>query len=109
MRDFVHVDDAVAVVLWLLDNPEVNGLYNLGTGRARSFADLASAAFAAVGQPPRIDYVDTPEPLRAQYQYFTEARMERLRAAGYAAPFTELEAGVADYVRRFLSQPDRYR
>ena len=109
MRDFVHVDDAVAVVLWLLDHPEVNGLYNLGTGQARSFADLAKAAFAAVGAKPRIDYVETPEALRAQYQYFTEAKMQRLRAAGYTAPFIELEAGVADYVKRFLSQSDRYR
>jgi ADP-L-glycero-D-manno-heptose 6-epimerase len=109
MRDFVHVEDAVKVVLWLLDNPKVNGVYNLGTGKARSFADLARAAFAAAGREPRIDYVDTPEPLRAQYQYFTEARMERLRSAGYTAPFVELEDGVADYVRRFLSQPDRYR
>jgi ADP-L-glycero-D-manno-heptose 6-epimerase len=109
MRDFVHVDDCVAVILWLLDHPEVSGLYNLGTGRARSFVDLARAAFAAAGREPRIDYVETPEPLRAQYQYFTEARMDRLRTAGYTSPFIELEAGVADYVRRFLSQPDRYR
>lgn len=109
LRDFVHVDDAVAVVLWLLDHPEVDGLYNLGTGQARSFADLAAAAFAALGKPARIDYVDTPEALRAQYQYFTQARMERLRAAGYDKPFISLEDGVAGYVKRFLSQPDRYR
>jgi ADP-L-glycero-D-manno-heptose 6-epimerase len=109
LRDFVHVDDAVAVVLWLLDHPGVNGVYNLGTGRARSFADLARAAFAAAGREPSIEYVDTPEVLRAQYQYFTQARMDRLRAAGYDKPFIALEDGVADYVRRFLSQADRYR
>jgi ADP-L-glycero-D-manno-heptose 6-epimerase len=108
-RDFVYVRDCVAVVLWLLDRAEVNGLFNLGTGNARSFADLAQALFSALGQPPRIEYIETPAALRAHYQYFTEARMERLRAAGFAQPFTSLEDGVRDYVERYLSQPDRYR
>ena len=109
LRDFVHVDDCVEVMLWLLENPRVSGLFNLGTGKARSFADLARAVFAAMGKPPLIEYVDTPEAIRAKYQYFTQARMERLRAAGYSRPFTSLEDGVARYVREFLATDDPYR
>jgi ADP-L-glycero-D-manno-heptose 6-epimerase len=108
-RDFVYVRDCVAVVLWLLDRPDVNGLFNLGTGQARSFADLAQALFSALRQPARIEYLDTPPAILAHYQYFTEARMERLRAAGYTQPFTSLEDGVRDYVERYLSQSDPYR
>src|SRR3546814_13444787 len=91
------------------DRPEVSGLFNVGTGQARSFADLAAALFAALDRAPRIDYVDMPAPLRGRYQYFTEARMERLRAAGYRKPFTTLEDGVGRYVRDFLATPDPYR
>ncbi|MGQ9371424.1 ADP-glyceromanno-heptose 6-epimerase [Azospirillum sp. A39] len=108
-RDFIHVDDCVAVMLWLMDNPGVNGLFNVGTGKARSFRDLALATFAAMGLEPRIDYVDMPADLRGKYQYFTQAAMDRLRAAGYAAPFLELEEGVRRYVQDFLAQPDPYR
>ncbi|MBE7219405.1 MAG: ADP-glyceromanno-heptose 6-epimerase [Caulobacteraceae bacterium] len=108
-RDFVHVRDASAVVAWLLDHPQVSGIFNLGTGEARSFRDLAHAVFAAAGREPRIGYIPTPELIRDKYQYFTQADMGRLRAAGYAAPFTPLEEGVADYVGRFLSQADPYR
>jgi len=108
-RDFVYVADCVQVMLWLLANPQVSGIFNLGTGRARSFAELARALYAAVDKPPRLTYVDTPLEIRPNYQYFTEARMERLRALGYTRPFTSLEEGVLDYVERFLSQPDRYR
>lgn len=108
LRDFIWVGDCVAVMLWLLDHPEVSGLFNLGTGKARSFADLASAVFRALNREPLIEYVDTPESIRAKYQYFTEARMERLRAAGYTQPFTELEDGVARYVRDHLAAPDPY-
>jgi ADP-L-glycero-D-manno-heptose 6-epimerase len=107
-RDFIYVRDCVDVILWLLGHPAVNGLYNLGTGRARSFADLVHAVGAALGRPVRIEYIDTPEPVRAHYQYFTEARMERLRKAGYDRAFTSLEEGVRDYVQRYLSQPDPY-
>lgn len=109
LRDFVYVKDAAKVVAWLLRQDQVCGLYNLGTGQARSFKDLAEAVFAAAGRTPVIGYVDTPETIRAQYQYFTEARMDRLRALGYAAPFASLEDGVADYVRAHLSQADPYR
>ncbi|HEV2700328.1 MAG TPA: ADP-glyceromanno-heptose 6-epimerase [Steroidobacteraceae bacterium] len=109
LRDFIYVADCVNVMLWLLDNPKVSGLFNLGTGKARSFADLATALFAAVGKPARLAYVDMPVAIRPNYQYFTEARMERLRALGYTQPFTSLADGVRDYVQRHLSQPDRYR
>ena len=108
-RDFIHVDDCVAVMLWLLDTPEVSGLFNVGTGKARSFRDLAEATFAALGLEPRVEYVDMPEHLRDKYQYFTQASTERLRAAGYTRPFTELEDGVRRYVQDFLEQPDPYR
>ena len=108
-RDFVWVGDCVAVMLWLLDNPQVNGLFNVGTGTARRFSDLGRALFAALGQSPLIEYVEMPESMRAHYQYFTEARMERLRHAGYAAPFTTIEEGVGTYVRDHLSRDDPYR
>ncbi len=108
-RDFVYVRDAVDMMLWLYDHPAVNGLFNIGSGTARSFADLAHAVFRAIGQEPRIDYVETPVEIRDKYQYFTEARMERLRAAGYDKPATSLEAGVSDYVQRYLAAADPYR
>jgi ADP-L-glycero-D-manno-heptose 6-epimerase len=109
MRDFVWIDDCTDVMLWLYDHPEVNGLFNMGTGKARSFADLAKAVFAALGKEPNIQFVDTPEEIRAKYQYFTEAKMARLRSAGYTKPFTSLEDGVARYVQDFLHTPDPYR
>jgi ADP-L-glycero-D-manno-heptose 6-epimerase len=107
-RDFIYVRDCAEVILWLLEQPQVSGLYNLGSGRARSFAELVQALAAALDRPVHIEYIETPAALRAQYQYFTEARMERLRAAGYRRPFTSLEEGVRDYVQRYLSQPDPY-
>ena len=109
LRDFVYVRDCSAVVCWLLEAPRPSGVYNLGTGEARSFRDLALAVFASAGREPRIGFVPTPELIRDAYQYFTQADMARLRAAGYTAPFTSLEDGVADYAARFLSQPDPYR
>jgi ADP-L-glycero-D-manno-heptose 6-epimerase len=108
-RDFIYVNDCVDVLLWLLEHTQVNGLFNLGTGRARSFEELARALCAALERPARLEYIDTPPGLRAHYQYFTQARMERLRQAGYTRPFTSLEDGVRDYVQRYLSQPDPYR
>ncbi|MGG5809692.1 ADP-glyceromanno-heptose 6-epimerase [Falsiroseomonas sp. CW058] len=108
-RDFVHVDDCVAVMLWLLDNPGVSGLFNVGSGRARSFLDLLRAMFAAMGRPEAIEFVDMPADLRGRYQYFTEAPLDRLRAAGFDAPTTPLEEGVGRYVRDFLMQPDAHR
>ena len=109
LRDFVYVRDAAEVVAWLLDNPETQGVYNLGSGKARSFADLAGALFRAAGHEPNIVYADMPEVIRDKYQYFTQADMSRLRQAGYDKPFTSLEDGIGDYVRRYLSQADPYR
>ena len=106
MRGFVAVGDCVAVRLGLLDNRRVSGLFNMGSGEARGFAELIGALFAAFGREPRIEYVDTPEAIRANYQYFTRAEMGRLRAAGYEAPFRSLEEGVAAYVRDFLASDD---
>ncbi|MFQ6016698.1 MAG: ADP-glyceromanno-heptose 6-epimerase [Kiloniellaceae bacterium] len=109
LRDFCWVGDCVDVVLWLLENRQVNGLFNVGTGKARSFADLARALFDAMAKPQNIRYIPTPEAVRDKYQYFTEAKIDRLRRAGYARPFTELEQGVARYVLDHLSNPDPYR
>jgi ADP-L-glycero-D-manno-heptose 6-epimerase len=108
-RDFIWVGDCVDVMLWFADHPAVSGLFNVGTGVARSFADLAGAVFAACGRNARIEYVEMPAAIRDRYQYFTEARMDRLRRAGYAAPFTALEDGVRAYVEGFLSKTDPYR
>ena len=108
LRDFIWVGDVVDVVLWLLDHPQVCGLFNVGTGKARSFKDLALAAYAAMNRQPLIEYVDTPVEIRDKYQYFTEARMEKLRAAGYTRPFTSIEDGIAKYFRDHLATPDPY-
>lgn len=109
MRDFVWVGDCVDIMLWLYDTGSVNGIFNCGTGQARSFRDLAEACFAAMDAEVAIDYIDTPPEIRDQYQYFTEAKMTRLRAAGYDKPFTALEDGAARYIRGFLATNDRYR
>lgn len=109
LRDFVWVGDCVDIILWLLDNRGVSGLFNCGTGQARSFADLASAVYRALDKEPVIEFVPTPENIRDKYQYFTEARMERLRAAGYDKPSTSLEDGINAYVRNYLHTADPYR
>ena len=108
-RDFVYVGDCAEVILWLLDHPAVTGLFNVGTGRSRSFADLVEALFAATGRPARIGYREMPQAMQDHYQYFTEARMQRLRDAGFARAFKSIEEGVGLYVKRYLSQPDIYR
>lgn len=108
-RDFIYVRDCANVVLWFLDNPGVSGFFNVGTGKARSFDEVARALFAALGKEPHIDFFDMPEGLKDTYQYFTEARMDRLRAAGYTSPFTSLEEGVRDYVQNYLLKDDPYR
>ena len=108
-RDFIYVDDAVAVVQWLLETPSVSGIFNVGTGRARSFRDLILAVFQALGRAPNIEYVDTPSAIRDSYQYFTQAEVENLRRAGYQAAFTPLEDAVGRYVTEFLDRADRYR
>ena len=108
-RDFVWVGDCVDVVLWLLEHPQVSGLFNVGTGTARSYVDLVRAVSAAMNRAPEIGFIDMPDHLRPQYQYFTQARMSRLRDAGYARPSTPLEDGVATYVRDYLLAADPYR
>jgi ADP-L-glycero-D-manno-heptose 6-epimerase len=102
-RDFVYVEDCVAMVAWLLANPGIRGLFNVGSGKARTFADLATATFRSLGQEPRIRYVDMPEILRGKYQYFTEADMGQARAAGFDGGGTALEAGIDAYVRRWTT------
>jgi len=108
-RDFVHVRDAVDVVSWLMKRPEVSGVFNLGSGQARSFEDLARAVFAAAGRRAAIEYVEMPAALRDRYQYFTQAPMDRLRTAGFGGTATSLEAGVAEYVKDFLAKADALR
>jgi len=107
-RDFIWVGDVVDVMLWLRDHPKVSGLFNLGTGHARSFLDLATAVYAALGKNAQIAWRDTPEAIRDKYQYFTQAKMERLRAAGYTRQFTSLEDGVRKYVLDHLVKEDPY-
>ena len=108
MRDFVWVGDCTDAVLWLYDHPDVNGLFNVGSGRARTWLDLVTALFAAIGQEPRIDFIDMPDAIRPKYQYFTEARMDRLRRAGWPTPATSLEEGVRRYVHDHLGTDDPY-
>jgi ADP-L-glycero-D-manno-heptose 6-epimerase len=102
LRDFIYVKDAVAVTLWLADRVRPSGLFNCGTGEARSWLDLARAVYAALGRVPEIEFIDMPATLQPKYQYYTKADMGKLRAAGYDRPFTSLEDGVRDYVRGYL-------
>ncbi|GAB7021909.1 ADP-glyceromanno-heptose 6-epimerase [Salidesulfovibrio brasiliensis] len=107
-RDFVYVKDCVDIMAWLLEHRDVGGIFNVGTGNARSFRDLALATFAAMEKEPDIEYVDMPESIRDKYQYFTQAEMGKLRAAGYDAAMTPLEEAASDYVRNYLAQDDPY-
>jgi len=108
-RDFIYIDDVLRVVMWLVQSPNVSGIFNVGTSHARSFRDLIVSAYAALGVQENIEYVDMPEQIRGSYQYFTEADGENLRRAGYNGGFTPLEDSVASYVKNFLDRPDRYR
>lgn len=114
MRDFVYVKDCANIIGHFLNQaviankPVSNGIYNIGTGKARSFKDLATAVMQSMGKTPHIDYIAMPEDLQGKYQYFTEATMVKLRAAGYSAPFTSLEDGVKDYVQNYLLSEDKY-
>ena len=109
LRDFIYVKDCVDVILWLLEHPRVSGLFNLGSGQARTWLDLANALLRACGRDKGIEFIEMPPALIDKYQYFTQARMERLRLAGYARAFTSLEQGVNDYVQRYLATADPYR
>ena len=103
LRDFIHVDDVARVCLWFMDHHARSGLYNLGTGEARTFNDLVNAVFRALGKEPEIHYIDIPEDIRETYQYFTEAQMTKLRSAGYNEPFQQLEEGITAYVKGYLA------
>lgn len=107
-RDMIYVKDIAQVMMWCLDNPNVSGMFNLGSGKASSFNEMARAIFAALGHSERIHYIDMPDSLVKKYQYFTEAKMDRLRMAGYTAPFTSLQDGVKDYVQNYLLKDDPY-
>ncbi|HEX5210248.1 MAG TPA: ADP-glyceromanno-heptose 6-epimerase [Pseudolabrys sp.] len=108
-RDFIYVDDAVAVLRWLLDAPAVSGIFNVATGKAESFRDMIGAMFKALGRPANVDYIDMPDAIRGQYQYFTQGSVENLRRSGYNAGFTPLETAVGHYVTGYLDCADRYR
>jgi ADP-L-glycero-D-manno-heptose 6-epimerase len=108
-RDFIYVDDVVRVVTWLLATPSVSGIFNVGTGKARSFREMMLAAYAALGASPNIQYVEMPEAIRASYQYFTQGEIDRLHRAGYNGGFTALEQAVETYVKSYLDRPDRFR
>jgi ADP-L-glycero-D-manno-heptose 6-epimerase len=106
MRDFVYVKDVVDVCYFLMRHRKNSGIYNLGSGKARTFLDLTKAVFKALKKPENIEFIDTPADIRDKYQYFTEARMEKLKAAGYEKPFASLEEGTTDYVQNYLMKLD---
>ena len=108
LRDFIYVEDVAKVCYWLMENPVASGLYNLGTGKARTFEDLIKATFAGMDKEPVIEFIDMPEDIRDKYQYFTEADMTKLRDAGYHEKFYSLEDGVADYVKTYLLKNEYY-
>jgi len=107
-RDFVYIKDCIDVMWWFLNKPKANGLFNLGTGKARSWNDLVKAVYKALGKSPKIEYIDMPESLRKQYQYFTEAEMKKLTKAGCPVKFRSLEEAVSDYVTNYLEKEDSY-
>jgi ADP-L-glycero-D-manno-heptose 6-epimerase len=108
-RDFIYIEDVLSVIRWMLDTPQVCGIFNVGTGKAQSFREMIEAMFKAMERAPNIEYVDMPEQIRGAYQYFTQSKVENLRQAGYNADFTPLETAVEQYVQGFLDRPDRYR
>lgn len=108
-RDFVYVKDCTRAILWLLDHPAASGLFNIGSGQARSFLDIATALGRVVNRPLDVTYIEMPEAIRDRYQYFTQADMTKLRTLGMDAPSTSLEDGVADYVTTYLARENRYR
>lgn len=109
LRDFVWVGDCVSVILWLLENPTVNGLFNVGTGTARSFYDLAKATWSAMNMESKIGFKEMPEELKGKYQYYTQADLSKLRTVGYTKPMTSLEEGIKQYVQNFLNKEDQYK
>ncbi len=107
-RDFIYVKDCADVMLWLIENPNTSGIFNLGTGKARTWKDLVTAVFNAMGKEPNIEYIDMPDNLRDQYQYFTEAEMSKLEATGCPLPKSSIEDGVRDYVQSHLQKENPY-
>ncbi|WP_138990492.1 ADP-glyceromanno-heptose 6-epimerase [Larkinella sp. C7] len=107
MRDFIYVKDVVEVCMFLMHHRRNSGIYNLGSGKARTFLDLANNTFQAMGVTPQIEFIDTPEDIRDKYQYYTQATMSKLRSIGYSQPFRSLEAGIEDYVKNYLG-PGKY-
>ena len=103
MRDFIYVKDLIDVCIFFMHHRKNSGIYNLGSGRARTFKDLVTSTFNAMGKTPDISYIDTPEDIRDKYQYFTQANMSKLRSIGFTRPFTSLEDGIDDYVKNYLS------
>lgn len=108
LRDFIYIKDVVDMTLWAYQHGNVSGIFNIGTGKARSFYDLAVAVFSVMGKPVNIEYVDMPESIRGKYQYFTQAKMEKFRNAGYSEDTTSLEDGIADYVKNYLLTDEPY-
>jgi len=106
MRDFVYIKDCIDVLWWLFKNQDVNGIFNLGTGKARTWNDLISAVFAAMGTRQKIEYIEMPEPIRNQYQYFTQAEMDKLHSVGCPVSFSSMEDSVRDYVVNYLQKDD---
>jgi ADP-L-glycero-D-manno-heptose 6-epimerase len=104
LRDFVYVKDVTDVIMFLKNEKPTNGIYNLGSGKARTFKDLVNAIFSAVGKLSTIEFIDTPIDIRDKYQYFTEANMTKLQKVGYPKPFTTIEQGVKDYVLHYLNE-----
>jgi ADP-L-glycero-D-manno-heptose 6-epimerase len=104
LRDFLYIKDAADMTLFFLDNPKITGLFNIGTGKARSWNDLVKAVFAAMGREPHIEYIEMPESIRNQYQYFTQADITKLRKAGYKKEITVLEDAIKDYVQNYLEK-----
>ena len=102
LRDFIYIKDAVDMTLFFLDTPDLNGLFNVGSGKARTWDDLVTALFKALNKPVKIDYIEMPEHLHDKYQYFTEAEIKKIKKVGYTAPISSLEAGVTDYVKNYL-------
>ena len=108
-RDFIYVDDVIAVILWFLSKPKICGIYNVGTGSAGSFREMIDAMFEALGRSSHIEYVDMPDTIRDTYQYFTQSEVKNLRKIGCDVSFTPLQAAVRRYVTEFLNHSDRYR
>ncbi|XXJ21162.1 ADP-glyceromanno-heptose 6-epimerase [Desulfovibrio caledoniensis] len=107
-RDFVYIKDCVDIMAWFLENRDKGGIFNIGTGTARTWNDLANAVFSAMNREPDIEYIPMPEAIRDKYQYFTQANMDKLKAAGCTVKMTSLEDGARDYVQNYLDKDDRY-